>query len=116
LSLIFGDKVLRDRFDISADEFAERLKAGAHPSTSQPTPAAFLEGFRRAGEEGEAVIAVIFYSALSGTVASAQAAAKQRKDGEVPVHLFESRGGSVLQGLLAMKASELGELGWVPER
>ena len=116
LSLIFGDKVLRDRFDITADEFAERLKAGAHPSTSQPTPAAFLEAFRRAGEEGEAVIGVIFSSGLSGTFASAQAAAKQRKDGEAPVHLFDSRGGSVLQGLLAMKASELGELGWVPER
>ncbi|HKP76527.1 MAG TPA: DegV family protein [Longimicrobiaceae bacterium] len=116
LNLIFGEKVLRDRFDISAGEFAERLKAGAHPSTSQPTPAAFLEAFRRAGEEGEAVVGVIFSSGLSGTFASAQAAVKQRKDGEVPVHLFDSRGGSVLQGLLAMKASELGELGWIPER
>jgi hypothetical protein len=116
LSLIFGDTVLRDRFDISAEEFAERLKAGAHPGTSQPTPAAFLEAYKRASEEGEAVVGVIFSSGLSGTFASAQAAAKQRKEGEVPVHLFDSRGGSVLQGLLAMKASELGELGWLPER
>jgi DegV family protein with EDD domain len=116
LTLIFGDQVLRDRFDVSAEAFAEKLKAGAHPTTSQPTPAAFLEGFRRAAEEGEAVVAVIFSSGLSGTFASAQAAAKQRGEGEVPVHLFDSRGGSVLQGLLAMKASELGELGWAPER
>jgi DegV family protein with EDD domain len=116
LSLIYGDRVLRDRVDITAEEFAAQLKGGAHPSTSQPTPAAFLEGFRRASEEGEAVVAVILSSGLSGTFASAQAAAKQRAEGEGPVHLFDSRGGSVLQGLLALKASELGELGWEPER
>lgn len=116
LSLIFGDTVLRDRFDVSAGEFAEKLKEGAHPGTSQPTPAAFMEGFRRASEEGDAVVAVLLSSGLSGTYASAQAAAKQRAPGEVPVHLFDSRAGSVLQGLLALKASELGELGWAPER
>jgi DegV family protein with EDD domain len=116
LSLIYGDRVLRDRIDITAAEFAEQLKAGAHPSTSQPTPAAFLEAFRRAGEEGEAVIAIVLSSGLSGTFASAQAAARQRAEGDTPVHLFDSRAGSVLQGMLALKASELGELGWEPER
>jgi len=116
LSLIFGDQVLRDRVDVSAEAFVERLKEGAHPSTSQPAPAAFLEAFRRASEEGEAVVAVLLSSGLSGTFASAQAAAKQRGAGEVPVHLFDSRGGSVLQGLLALKATELGELGWAPEK
>ena len=116
LNLIYGEKVLRDRIDITAAEFAEQLKAGAHPSTSQPPPAAFLEGFRRAAEEGESVVAVILSSGLSGTYASAQAAAKQRGDGEVPVHLFDSRAGSVLQGMLTLKASELGELGWEPGR
>jgi DegV family protein with EDD domain len=34
----------------------------------------------------------------------------------VPIHLFDSKGGSLLQGLLALKASELGEMGWTPER
>ena len=116
LNLIFEDRTLRDRLDISAEEFVEQLKQGAHPSTSQPAPAAFMEGYRRASEEGENVIAVLLSSALSGTYASAQAAAKQRKDGEVPVHLFDSRGGSLLQGLLAVKACELGELGWEPDR
>jgi len=116
LNLIFEDQVLRDRIDISADEFVEQLKKGAHPSTSQPTPAAFMEGFRRAAEEGENVIAVLLASALSGTYASAQIAAKQREDGEVPIHLFDSKGGSLLQGLLALKASELGEMGMEPAK
>jgi DegV family protein with EDD domain len=118
LGLIFGDTALRDRFDVSAEEFAQRLKDGAHPGTSQPPPAAFQEAFRRAGQEGEAVIAVLLSSALSGTYASAQTAAKQRtgEEAEVPVHLVDSRGGSLLQGLMAMKAAELGESGWQPER
>ena len=116
LNLIFEEKVLRDRIDISAEEFVVQLKQGAHPSTSQPAPAAFMEGFRRAAEEGENVIAVLLSSALSGTFASAQAAVKQREEGDVPIHLFDSKGGSLLQGLLALKASELGELGWAPDR
>lgn len=117
LNLIFENEALRDRFDISADEFAQRLREGAHPSTSQPAPAAFLEAFRRAAEEGESIVAVCLSSALSGTLASAQAAARQRKDDtDVPIHLVDSRGGSLLQGLLVLKAAELGELGWAPER
>ncbi|HEX8694063.1 MAG TPA: DegV family protein [Longimicrobium sp.] len=116
LNLIYGDRVLRDRVDITAAEFAEQLKAGAHPTTSQPSPAAFLEAYRRAAEEGEAVVAVLFSSGLSGTFKSAVGAAKLRGDDEAPVHVFDTRGGSVLQGLLALKASELGELGWEPER
>ena len=116
LNLIFGDQVLRDRFDISADAFAERLKEGAHPSTSQPAPAAFLKGYERAAEEGEAIVAILLSSALSGTYASAQAAMRQRPDGATPIHLVDSRGGSLLQGLMALKASELGEMAWEPER
>ncbi|HWK88428.1 MAG TPA: DegV family protein [Longimicrobium sp.] len=116
LNLIFEDRVVRDRLDLSAAQFVEQLRQGAHPSTSQPAPAAFLDAYNKAADEGEAVVAVLFSSALSGTFASAQAALRMRQDDGVPVHLFDSRGGSVLQGLLAIKASELGELGWEPAR
>jgi DegV family protein with EDD domain len=112
LNLIFESQVLRDRFDISAEEFVGRLKRGAHPTTSQPAPGAFMEAFRRGGEEGEAVVAVLLSGAISGTFASAQAAARQLSgEGAAPLHLFDSRGLSLLTGLLALKASELGEMG-----
>ena len=116
LALVFEDRVLRDRIDIDAAGFLDALRQGAHPGTSQPTPAAFGEGFRRASEEGEAVVAVTLSSGLSGTFASAQAAARLRGEGDTPVHLVDSRAASVLQGLLAVKAAELGELGWEPAR
>ncbi|HEX8243538.1 MAG TPA: DegV family protein [Longimicrobium sp.] len=116
LSLAFGDRVLRDRYEITAEEFAEQLKQGAHPSTSQPAVGDFLDVYRRASEEGEAVVGVFLSSGLSGTFQNAQAAAAIHVRGSVPVHVFDSRGGSVMQGLLTLKAAELGELGWAPER
>jgi uncharacterized protein len=112
LSLIYEDRVLRDGIDIDAPTFVERLRRGEHPSTSQPPPSAFFEAFERAAADGEEIIVVLIAAALSGTFASAQAAAKQM--GGAPVHLADSRAASLAQGLLAMKAAELGELGLSP--
>jgi uncharacterized protein len=113
LLLVFEAEALRDRIDITAAEFVTRLRAGEHPTTSQPTPAAFLEAYRAAAEDGEAVLAVILSSALSGTLSSAQAAAK-RFDG-APIVLVDSLGASMLLGLLVLRATELAELGREPE-
>jgi DegV family protein with EDD domain len=51
-------------------------------------------------------------STLSGTLGSAEAAASRMK--EADVHLVDSRGASLLQGLLVLKAVELAELGRHP--
>jgi DegV family protein with EDD domain len=112
LSLIYESGVLRDGVDITPREFTERLLAGDHPTTSQPTPASFLETMRRAAGDGEEVLGVILGSALSGTFASAEAAARRFDD--APVHLFDSAGASLLQGLLVLRAAELAEAGLPP--
>lgn len=109
LGLVFGDRVLRDGLDIDADGFVELLRAGEHPTTSQPPPAAFLEAFGRAAGDGETVLAVILGSTLSGTFASAEAAARRFPD--APVRLVDSLGASLLQGLLVLRAAELAERG-----
>lgn len=114
LSVIFGDSALRDGIDISATEFVQRLREGAHPTTSQPTPAAFASRYERAAGDGEAIVVVTLASALSGTHASAEAAAK-RFDA-VPVHVVDSRAATLTQGLLALRAAELAEQGWTPDR
>ncbi|MDX1674581.1 MAG: DegV family protein [Longimicrobiales bacterium] len=113
LSLVYEDRVLRDGIDIDADTFVEGLRRGEHPSTSQPPPAAFLDAFEKAADDGEAVLGVILAEALSGTFGSAQTAAKRLDD--TAIHLMDSRGISVLQGLLVMKAAELAELGQDPD-
>jgi DegV family protein with EDD domain len=112
--LVEGDQVRRDGVDISAEQFHALLAepGRALPTTSQPAPADFLETFARAAEDGEAVVGVIVSGGLSGTLGSAQAAAARFHG--APVTLVDSRGASLLQGLLALKAAELGELGMAP--
>ena len=115
LMLVTKDEEYRDGVDITAEEFHARLAGDESelPTTSQPSPAAFLEAFERAAEDGEQVLAVILGSSLSGTFGSAEAAAR-RFDG-VPVHLMDTLGVSLLEGLLVLKACELAELAWAPE-
>ena len=112
LTLIFGDQALRDRVDIDAETFVNRLRAGEHPTTSQPSPAAFLDCFARAAQDGENVLGVILGSALSGTFASAEAAA--RRFDTAPITLVDSHGASLTEGLLVLRAAELAELGNTP--
>ena len=112
MALIDGARTLKDRFDITAEEFQRRLleEPDTVPSTSQPTPADFLAAFTEAAEEGEEIVGVVLGSSLSGALGSAEAAS--RRFHGAPVHLFDSYGASLLQGLLALKASELAESGW----
>lgn len=110
LSLADGERTYLDGIDISATEFHDMLEgAESLPTTSQPSPAAILEGLKRAAEEGEAVVGVFLSSTLSGTFAAAEAAASRFE--EVPVRLVDSLGNSLLNGLLVLKAAELGEVG-----
>jgi DegV family protein with EDD domain len=114
LMLVDGDVVYRDGIDVTADQFHEMLAGqDALPTTSQPPPGAFLEGFRRAAEDAEQVVGVILGSGLSGTFTSAEAAVS-RADG-LPVRLMDSLGASLLQGLLVLKATEMAEMGWGPD-
>ncbi len=113
LVLLEGDRVLRDRIDVTAEEYARRMVDGEElPTTSQPTPAAFVEAFQNAAQDGEQVIAVVLGSTLSGTFNSAQVAARSMEDEDVLV--FDSRAASSLLGLLAVRAAELGETGHPP--
>ncbi|MEX2466286.1 MAG: DegV family protein [Gemmatimonadota bacterium] len=111
LELVENGHTYRDGVDITAEEFHRRLgRSGSLPTTSQPAPAAFLETFRKASEEAETLVGVFVGSTLSGTFASAQAAANRFEDGAI--HLVDSLGASLLEGLLVLKAAELVEAGW----
>ena len=107
--VVYDDEVLRDGVDIDPSTFARRLRSGERATTSQPSPAAFLETYRRAAEDGETVVAILVSSSLSGTFGSAEAAARQLA--EIPIRLYDSRAAALLQGMLALKAAELAEAG-----
>jgi len=115
LVLIDGDTSYRDGIDITATEFHARLEepAATLPTTSQPAPADFLRTFEVGAEEAEVLVGVTAGSTLTGTFHSAEAAARHFT--AAPVHVVDSLGASLLQGLLVLKAAELGEMGVAPE-
>ncbi|MGH7552665.1 MAG: DegV family protein, partial [Longimicrobiales bacterium] len=110
MTLVFGEEVLRDGIDIDASAFVERMRRGTQATTSQPAPASFLDSYDRAAEDGETVLGIFVSSALSGTFASAEAAARRRPD--TPITLVDSRAASLALGLQVLRAAELAELGW----
>ena len=73
----FGDESFRDYVDITPDEFYERLSTATElPTTSQPTPADFLAVYEELAPHYERILSVQISSTLSGTFASAEAAAE----------------------------------------
>lgn len=114
MSLVEDDATYRDGIDITATEFHAKLASAEDlPTTSQPAPASFLDVFERAGEEAETVVGVFVSSTLSGTIGAAEVAAT-RFDG-LCIRIVDSLGASLQEGLLVLKAAELGELGWKPD-
>jgi hypothetical protein len=114
LGIVAADRTYMDRVELSAAAFHQRL-AGADVrfTTSQPSPGAFLEGFHEAAEDAEELVVVTLGSGLSGTYGSAEAATKLFP--EARVHLMDSQGVTLLEGLLVLKAAELAETGLPPE-
>lgn len=96
VTLTMGDKTWRDGVDIDPPTFYELLRTSPDfPTTSQPNVGVFLELFIRLSQEVEGIVAVLITSKLSGTVASAQAAAAELPD--IPIEIVDSL--SVSMGL-----------------
>jgi DegV family protein with EDD domain len=111
LQVMFGSTAFRDRVELKPEEFYRRLRETAElPTTSQPTPAAFIQAFRDARQEADEVVAVLLGSNLSGTFAAAQAAI--RAGGVQGIHLVDTRLASLGVGLLALRGAELAAMGW----
>ncbi len=107
--LILDDRVYQDRVELTPDEFLARLRAGHDATTSQPTPQAFADAFRDALRTADRVVAVVLARALSGTCASAEAAARRVGDGRVTV--IDSRSASLGEGFLVLRGAELAAQG-----
>jgi DegV family protein with EDD domain len=90
LKVLIGEDTYLDWVEMRPDEFYRRLAAAPElPKTSQPTPAEFASAYTRLAEEGcEAIVSIHLTSALSGTISSATAAAKESV---VPVHVVDTK-------------------------
>lgn len=93
LYVLWSGEQLRDGVDIDHATFYSRLpRDPAHPSTSQPTPADFVQTIEAI--EADEIVGVFISDRLSGTIASANAAKAMVKR---PFHVVDS--GSVSMGL-----------------
>jgi len=110
--LIVEDRVYQDRLELTPDEFLGQLRAGRDASTSQPTPQAFENAFRDGMRTADHVVAVVLSRALSGTCASAEAAARRLGDGRITV--INSRSASLGEGFLVLRGAELAAQGCSP--
>jgi uncharacterized protein len=111
--LIVDERAYRDRLELTAGEFFQRLRAGLDASTSQPAPQAFTDAYQDAARAGDHVVAVTLSSALSGTFGNAEAAARRFDPARVTV--VDSRSVSLGEGLLVIRGVELAAAGSGPE-
>jgi DegV family protein with EDD domain len=110
LTILWGDEQLREGIDIQPRAFYERLVVdSAHPTTSQPTPEAFLNTYQDAQRLGaESVVAITMSAAMSGTYESARIAASMA---DLPVHVVDSKANSMSLGWQVLAAARARETG-----
>lgn len=89
--------------------FIGELKEGAQPTTSQINVGRYVEFFRPYVEQNIPVLYIAFSSTMSGSYSSAlQAVAILAEEYEEPdIHVFDTKGASVGEGLLVLAAARL---------
>jgi len=98
LSIRFGSDEFEDRTELSVEGFYGLMEQRSElPETAAPSPGKFEAAFRRQAEAGaDAVVCINLSSDLSATMAAAQNAARAL-EGELPVHVVDSK--SITAGL-----------------
>ena len=111
LTVTFEDgTVLRDGIDQTSDEFYAKLAVcDKLPTTSQPSPDAFIPHFEEAMAAGDTTIAILISGELSGTLQSARIAAQTVEYEDI--HFIDSRNATLGLRLLVELALKLRDEG-----
>lgn len=109
-SVIWGDDVLRDHIDLAPAEFYRRLALNQeYPTTSQPTPADFVQTYRDAQADGAREIVIITVSsAMSGIFRVARQAGELMS---IPVHVVDAKGPTMSLGWQVLAAARARQAG-----
>jgi fatty acid kinase fatty acid binding subunit len=110
LLVTFGNETFKAGTELSGPEFWKRMtEPGApFPTTAASSPGEFKEAYESAFEAGaEAVVSIHVAGTLSGTIKSAQIARDMLPDREI--HVVDSLGASMAEGILARMGIELAE-------
>lgn len=109
LTINFGEEEFVDNVTMSRKAFYEHLAVCKDlPKTSQPTPDAFAQEYKKAVAAGEKVVVLTVSSKLSGTYQSANIAAM---DYPGQVYVVDTLSAAIGVGILAELAYELAQQG-----
>ncbi|MEE8598775.1 MAG: DegV family protein [Dehalococcoidales bacterium] len=107
----FGEKVYRDRVDISEDEFYQRLLHDPiHPSTIQPTPQDFVNVYQKLSPEADGIVSIHLPAKLSGTC-NAALQGKEMIEKGCPIEVVDSQETSMGLGLIDIAAATVAKAG-----
>ena len=97
----------------NGDEYYAMIKSGVNVTTSQVPPQRFIDCFEPLLKEGKDVICVCISAGISGTCNSARIAASQLMEDypDRQIAVIDTRGASLGEGLIAMKAAQLRDEG-----
>jgi len=112
INIHFGEKTYTQDVELSLDGFYKLVddKSNPFPKTSQPSPHQFVEFYKENFQPGDTILSIHITSKLSGTYASAVAAAEELK-GTYNVITFDSLGGSMGTGFMCRSARQMDRAG-----
>ncbi len=104
LTVLFGREAFLDRVTISTEIFYDRLINGSiWPTTTQPTPAAFVEVYEKLAETTDEILVVTLSKKMSGTYQSAMGA-KEMVRKKCHIEVIDSETVAMGLGLIVMAA------------
>jgi DegV family protein with EDD domain len=97
--------------DMKYEDFYNMVdSSGTIPTTSQPTPYQFVEFYRKIAKKGDTVLSIHVTEKLSGTMTSANEAAKELQ-GEMNIVPFDSASGTISMGMMCKEARQMDRIG-----
>lgn len=117
LKVHFGAETYEDAVTIQPTQFYEKLRAASKlPTTSQPSPADYVDVYRRlAAEPDTAIISIHLSSAMSGTYQAALLA-RSMLETEANIAVVDSKSASYGIGLMVVEAAKAAEAGQSAEQ
>lgn len=111
VNILFGEKSYLQGVELDNEGFYKLVEESKKiPKTSQPSPHQFVEFYRKIARKGDTILSIHITAKLSGTYASAIAAAEEVKD-EFKVVVLDSALGSLGIGILCREARKLERAG-----
>ena len=109
VTIQFGADTFVDGVDPAANLYARLAKPGEAPTTSTPSPGAFLDAYSRVADEATAIISIHVMESKSSLINTARMAADMLQ--EVPIHVVDSRSTTLGLGLMVMAVARLAQAG-----